>query len=386
MYTILMVNKMDKLSDKDVFRFWICPILSMLRKENIKGADIYAKIAMNAFITRPGVFSSLFDVTSDVSTYEYNIVLNCLHHARKHSVTIPRDVEYSEGYLWRGLIPKSKLLYFMIHHDDSVRIKTLQVLAECQKTTEVFEGWEFTFLKKYYETNISSQNASFRTQFVTYYRKILTRFEATYTNLQKQPEENKLILGRYDSFLYYMTNESLLYLTPDANHSRRSIALQLLLALKYILQSRGFRIYLNEDKVNNLKNILNDGYEANKVMAVHLLSCLPPDLIGFDSKEVTFDYYKKCLQMAIDIRPSQSLSACYMFQIVLHSPHDFKRYSTSSTDITDDKQALLTIALIEQMERMFKEKPTDIAEAAKTSPLYGLLFSVVILLKNRKKQ
>lgn len=143
-----------------------------------------------------------------------------------------------------------------------------------------------------------------------------------------------------------------------------------------------FRVF-QLDEVNNLKRLLYDGYESNKAMAVSLLRTLPPTALGFDSEKSTRQYFEKCMNMACDIRPSQSISASYMFQVILQSNYTFETHRKDVIKITNKKQCLMLIAMAEKIEKMFESSKEDVVEASKSTPFYGLLFSCRNLLRNR---
>jgi hypothetical protein len=138
-----------------------------------------------------------------------------------------------------------------------------------------------------------------------------------------------------------------------------------------------------EDEVNKLKTLLHDGYECNKAMAAALLSVLPPEQIGFDTEQKTRKYFDECVELATDIRPSQSESACYMFQVLLQARFPFRTHSKGVKAMTNKNQCLMLIALTEKLEQMFEACNEDVTEAAKSTPFYGLLLSCRNLLRNR---
>lgn len=78
-----------------------------------------------------------------------------------------------------------------------IRVLTLATVTESLKTTELFLDWEFTFLLSYISYNITTQRPSVRKQVVTYYKKVLARFDAglkvierNITSLTKHLENN----------------------------------------------------------------------------------------------------------------------------------------------------------------------------------------------------
>ncbi|RZC36295.1 DUF2428 domain containing protein [Asbolus verrucosus] len=402
-YVHLMEKHLTDLPEEDSIRLWLRPVLNILRQPNVKFASLFEEIVTYAFKYKPSVFRKLFNPKTAGSAAECSIVLQCIHYARMKGITLPMDPEANPNEYWRNLIVKTKLELYMVHQDDEVRIKVLQAVAECQKSTEEFTEWELWYLIRYFQYNVSTQVPNIRNRIISYFKKIFTRYQASYSILAKNATslENKLkdepndeecaemlrrhkkIMQEYSNFLVHFVQVLILYLSPDANYSRRSISLELLLFLHGICDPVEWRAIFHQDDINNLKHILNDSYENNKSLAVSVLRTLPPTAIGFDNEENTRRYFERCMNMACDIRPSQSLSACYMFQVVLQSQFQFRTHEKNATDMTTNGQCLMLMALAEKLEIMFQSTNEDVTEAAKSTPLYSLLLSCRNLLRNR---
>lgn len=143
---------------------------------------------------------------------ESKALLNCLRDARKNGLELSSDND--NNALWRGLIDKQRLDMYMIHQNEEVsyrqsilyflwamrfqiRVLTLATVTESLKSTELFLDWEFTFLLSYISYNITTQTPSVRKQIVSYYKKVLARFDAglkvierNITSLTKHLENN----------------------------------------------------------------------------------------------------------------------------------------------------------------------------------------------------
>ncbi|XP_044262597.1 thyroid adenoma-associated protein homolog [Tribolium madens] len=275
--------------DEKIVQVWLKPVLGVLR---MKQSKVLEDIITLAVRKKPTIFSILFTnlVTTSV---ECSIVLKCVRLARMTGSKFGREIDST----WRCLIPKKQLELFMCHHDDEIRIDALQVVAECQKSTEIFTDFELTFLIRYFRYNVSVSSANIRTRFVTYYKKVLRRFNVTWT---KNPNTD------YGVFLRHLLEILIINLSPDSNYSRRFISMELLL---FIRNFYDWRNLFQADDIENLKHLILDGYESNKSLAVEILK-------SFEKLDFSDNFLQMLVAMLSDIRPNQSLSACYYFQLV----------------------------------------------------------------------
>lgn len=177
----------------------------------------------------------------------------------------------------------------------------MAVIVECQRSTEFFLEWELNYLLKYLHYNVTSQIPNIHNQMQNLYRKALIRFNAGTSIIEKKivilnkkiflsDDKNKSILilhfykqlqDYYKTFIQRLTKQLIGYLTIDSNHSRRILSLNLLINIQTLLPSDEWLKYWTEDDVKNCHNILLDGYEKNRKMALSLLQQLPPEFLGF---------------------------------------------------------------------------------------------------------
>ncbi|XP_008200323.2 tRNA (32-2'-O)-methyltransferase regulator THADA isoform X1 [Tribolium castaneum] len=279
--------------DEKIVQVWLKPVLGVLR---MKQTNVLEDIVTLAVRKKPTIFPILFP-NLVTTTVECSIVLKCVRLARLNGDKFVSDVDSVDT--WRGLIPEKQMELFMCHHDDEIRIRVLQAVAECQKSTEIFTEFELTFLIRYFRYNVSVTSANIRNRFVTYFKKILRRFDVTWT---KSPN------SEYDNFLRHLLEILIINLSPDSNFSRRCISMQLLLLIRNFYDWRNL---FQADDIRNLKYLILDGYESNKSLAVEILKSFPVE--KFDLSD---NFAEKLVTMLTDIRPNQSLSACYYFMLV----------------------------------------------------------------------
>lgn len=182
-----------------------------------------------------------------------------------------------------------------------IRLSSLAVIVESQKSTEIFLDWELDYLCKYIHYNITSQIPSIRKQIIAYFKKALARFNAGFHVIERnvnvlmkklevtqEKKEAYALLQLYqelkNSYKYFLkrfTQQLIANLTFDSNFPRRATTLEILVAIQTIMPEEDWLVCWTEDDVKNCHSILFDSYESNKKMAVMLLKHLPPSAIGF---------------------------------------------------------------------------------------------------------
>lgn len=231
------------------------------------------------------------------NTEECKVLLNCLLFARKNNIKIHDD---DEKY-WHGLILKENLDILKVHQDEEVQILTLALIVDTQKTTELFQEFDLTFLLSFLHYNITNQSPNIHKQISTYYKRSLFRLEASNALILRTNNNLKSVYKQFaNDFYRFLTSN----LTPDSNYYRRSISFELLLV---ITQSNNdiWRDLKQYDE--NLYHFLADSYENNKQMVVELILAL--------NKSNLLDDCDKFIETAMDIRPSKTLTAAYTLKV-----------------------------------------------------------------------
>lgn len=180
-------------------------------------------------------------------------------------------------------------------------MSALAVIIEVQKSTEIFLDWEFEYLSNYLRYNIVSQSPHIRNQIQNLYKKALDRFNAGLKFIERHVgilKKKMLIVEKtnetssnlqiyeklehsYMTFIKYFTKQLISYLSIDSNYPRRVVSLDLLTDIHSFMVPDEWLACWTENDVKNCHNILFDGYENNKKMAVRLLEHLPPNFVGF---------------------------------------------------------------------------------------------------------
>ncbi|XP_060526228.1 tRNA (32-2'-O)-methyltransferase regulator THADA isoform X2 [Cylas formicarius] len=413
-YVALVEGSFDS-GTKESWAKWVFPAMELL-KSGKECHGFCQKIVNAAFKLQPAILRIIFPNEYVGSTQESTILLHCLHYARKNGIELSVDKE--TNLYWRGLIDKQKMEMFMIHQDEEIRLLVLGCVAESLKTTELYLDWEFIFLINYIRYNITAQTPNVRKQIVAYYKKVLARFDAGYKvilrniahlnrclesyrlavekdkSLAKNPADNATVRflnlyqelkKSYRCFICNLTKILIGNLSYDSNYPRRASSLELLLVIRTVLAPDEWKKCWSEDDVKNSHNILFDTYESNKKMIVALLKSLPPHYLGFTNVNFTYKYMQRCFEMALEVKPSKTLSAAYLFEICAYSPYfytivhcDESKEGRKSTDPILDMIVVVTRKLMNHASDL----KIDGGDVSKSS-IYGLILSIRHLLESR---
>ncbi|XP_050296471.1 uncharacterized protein LOC126736248 isoform X2 [Anthonomus grandis grandis] len=389
-------------SENNWAKTWVLPAINVL-KSGKDSENFCQKIISTAFRLQPAILRMIFPSDYVGTVEESKLLLHCLHNARKSGIEL--TLEKDSNLYWRGLIDKQKMDMYMIHQNEEIRLLVLASIAESLKSTELYLDWEFIFLINFIRYNITAQSPNVRKQIVSYYKKVLTRYDAgikviqrNIVNLTKKTElncasreEKKYLLlyqelkKSYRKFICNLTRILIGNLSYDSNFPRRATSLELLLVIKDLLGPDEWKSCWQDDDVKNSHNILFDSYENNKKMIVKLLKTLPPQYLGFLNANFTVKYLQRSFEMALDVKPSKTLSAAYLFEVCSYSPH-FKEIVRCESgenankfhDPTLDMIVVLTRKLLDKSEEI-KMDNVSVTQMA----VYGLILSVRHMLENR---
>ncbi|CAH1983277.1 unnamed protein product [Acanthoscelides obtectus] len=380
---------------------WVMPIGRLLRDyKDVTNA--YQTIIIAAFKLYPAILRIIFPAQHMGITQEYGVLLKCLRHARQHGLESKIEMFDNMQNYWRGLVDKEKMIRFMVHQNDEIRLSALASIVESQKTTALFLTWELDYLRVFMRYNITSHTPCIRKQIVTLYKKALTRYSAGMHAVVKdiemwsrrQIKQGPTVLEQiytdiktsYGSFIVKFTKQLIKYLTFDANYPRRATSLELLLVLKDMVAKEEWMSYWTEEDVKNCHCILYDGYESNKKMALEILITLPPGYIGFTDVDSTLAYIKRCMTCSLSLKPSETLTAAYLLEMCTYSPY-FKdivgRLDEKSGKLVLDKvpDIDMIVILISKLMAQRKEIGSRVTEGKVA--FYGILLSIRYILEKR---
>ncbi|KAJ8945809.1 hypothetical protein NQ314_009031 [Rhamnusium bicolor] len=402
-YISIMEKHFQEIDNDQWTAIWVTPVTRVLKNCN-QCTSLCQRIITSAFQLHPAILRIIFPNDYVGNSQESGVLLKCLQYARHNGIELVVDRKENCALYWRGLIDKEKLEKFMIHQDEEIRISVLASIVESQKSTEVFLDWEFDFLSNYMHYNITSQTPNIRKQIISYYKKALARYNAGFyviirniafltkkLEIVEEKQEAQRILrvyqelrNSYKSFMQKFAKQLISNLTFDANYYRKSTSLDLLIAVHKVLPPGEWLSCWTDDDIKNCHNVLFDSYETNKKMAVILLKHLPPSAMGFTNVEFTFKYMQRCLNMALDVKPSKALSAAYLLEVCAYSPHfyDIVQYGNNEGEQRQVHNPILDMLVVLTGKLIAQSNIKCEISKSKTAH-YGIVLSIRHLLETR---
>lgn len=251
--------------------------------------------------------------------------------------------------------------HFQFHNTDDIRIMHLRIFVEVQKTTHPFSAGDLYEILDFLYYNSNCQSPAFRQKIISFMTKAFNRIEASYPSAVKDPSTETLT-----SYIEFLTNIKQLCLENicnGANFSRRSISLNLLLQTMAV-SSKNNKIsppnLWTKELFEKIVKSLNDTYEANKVLAVDIVRLCPRALVQ-SSEKFDLQYLK---DLVTSVKPIDCVTAAYSLEYCCIAGINFSSYFEAI--VWCEK------ILIEGL----KVAQSSLLVAARTNPLYGLVFCI----------
>lgn len=366
-YDKLMTSNSKDVSLEQWYSQWVQPTLRHLGRGDTADASLstYENLISSAINVRPTVVDLIIAEKNDLPLEAYLFVVWTM---RKNS--LPMAANWSPAL--DTLVCDAK-----VHGFDEVRIMPLRIFIEVGKSTEVFSTEELSEILAFLYYNCNCQSPAMRSMIASYMTKAFLRLEASHAVACRAP--GSPTTQNYMRFLLKLRNLCISNLFDGSNFSRRSISLNLLLhtvkiAVKIQPHSDGSALVWNEALYDAIfRTVESDTYESNKAVAIEIVRHCPVELIhGYHSTLLESDMAGLAENIRcslVSVRPGESLAAAYLLEYLilcgyfgdtLEALQWCEKHLLHGLDVA--RRSLLT--------------------AARTNPLYGLVFCIKRLLSN----
>ncbi|XP_063957410.1 tRNA (32-2'-O)-methyltransferase regulator THADA-like [Lytechinus pictus] len=322
-----------------------------------------------------------------------------------------KEMEDEKSRVWKGFVPVRLLYQAVSHSTHQIRIDTIGLLCDSNKTTEDVSQMDLSLLIFALALNLNNSSPSFRQQFISHIKKLLVRLRESGRILlmksQRAGNSNDNSSGlhiKYKEFLEWLCSLMFDNLSPGFGYPCRATSLQILTAIHSTFNGSSsglFDISLLwcRKRVNLLVMRLMDNYESNRIMAFDLLASLPPDILGLQDAQELEDCYRVAYNLAVSNKPYNCETAAFVFRLLIRQTQPRLHTSLSKTSNVEAKenqpQARLdvrssiesnTICVIQNicdtLEGQVEVAGESLLEAAVQGPMYGLLHCLRILLRD----
>ncbi|XP_055912473.1 thyroid adenoma-associated protein homolog [Eupeodes corollae] len=345
---------------------WITYLLEIAAKNDARLPDVEV-LLVKAVKCEPRIVQHIIEHTNEIPI---STKLSALWAVRKSGIKMDNFSEILHGF-------SKSLLFSILSNCDDTRIMALRLLVETHKTTELLTELECEHILLFLEYNSNCQSPAVRQKTLALLGKALIRCEL---NLVKVLKDNSSTEKRmYIKFLMDFIKILVENLFQGANFSRRSISLQLLENCVRILVNCELNLdeFLPKNTVQTLTEVISDTYEANKDIAVSILKLIE-DKKGcrvFEKESI-----KQIKELLVSVRPADSVTGAYRLEFFCNkgSPDAFGPFELTSYCPVHYAALRWALNILKDGLRLGKE---SILLAAKSNPLYGVLFAIKHLLK-----
>lgn len=261
--------------------------------------------------------------------------------------------------------------------DDNTRMQALSFVAETPKVSEPYTQFEIDTIISYVENNANSPNSQMRQIGGGLLQKAIKRLELNLAQQLKEtnplPDDHMLI-----QFVYKLMNIFMLNLFPTANYGRRWLSMHLMDHIIAMMErlSLPWTSKLPTQTQPFLFHCLHDSYEHNKAMAAQLLrkmvvcaNLLPEEM----------------MKLLVSVRPPDSATATYQLQVYCQAESVLVEVpQPQQLPIKEPRYFAVLYWLLEHLRSGISVAKSNLTLAAKTNPLYGLLFASRHLVQQLK--
>uniref|UniRef100_A0A6A7FT53 tRNA (32-2'-O)-methyltransferase regulator THADA n=1 Tax=Hirondellea gigas TaxID=1518452 RepID=A0A6A7FT53_9CRUS len=395
--------------------YWIPTLFDKFTADMMTyGFEVLVK---NLLLANPACVSFVIDFLLNESgdlNYDRSMLLHsCVKVIRNSKeCNIETSKEYSSAgsseRTWRNLLPYSAIRSGLVHVDERVQISTFGLLCESKKTAEAFETEELQLILFFFDYGFNIDVPSQRQVLLSFAKKLFIRVRES-TNafrrlLESKKKRDALSLpsndcenvdenvAAYTEFCRQLFQLLLSNLHSSSSYPRRVCSLSLLQLFQDIVLNNQIVDVLNLRDLNcntvyihTLIDCFNDNYESNKLMALELLQN-NTNVYGLILEKDVVAISSCAIEMASSCKPTDSLTASYLFKCIQDHPLLSKALNDSRYFQCLSSSLFICEELLSRLEDEVATAKLDLLEATSSKPMYGLLSCIRSVLNDVKTQ
>ncbi|XP_031211387.1 thyroid adenoma-associated protein [Mastomys coucha] len=388
---------------------WVFPVLSVLCGGNLEQRsyviDYYLPRLLNYSPESLHYMVQILQASTETETGSFNhrgalgALMACLRTARAHGHL------QSATHAWENLVCSERVKQGLIHQHCQVRIDTLGLLCESNRSTEVVSAEEMQWVQFFITYNLNSQSPGVRQQICSLLRKLFCRIQESSQVLYKLEqrkstpdsenwsirEQPSVSLQQYKNFMSSVCNILFEALFPGSSYSTRFSALTILGSVAEVFPVPEGNIHtvyqlshdIDAGRYQILMECFTSTFEEVKTLAFDLLMKLSSVTAGqFQDSEKLQDLFQAALELSTSTKPYDCVTASYLLNLLIWQDALPASLSASSaqqlTCGTGEKSAvverntfMVIKCLMENLEDEISQAETSLLQAASSSPMYG---------------
>ncbi|XP_010966015.2 tRNA (32-2'-O)-methyltransferase regulator THADA isoform X1 [Camelus bactrianus] len=389
---------------------WVSPLLFILCEGNLDQKsyviDYYLPKLLNCNPDSLSYMVKILQTSADAKTGSYDsrgalgALMACLRTARAHGHL------QSATDAWRDLVSSERIKQGLIHQHCQVRIDTLGLLCESNRSTEIVSTEEMQWIQFFITYNLNSQSPGVRQQICSLLKKLFCRIQESSQVLYKLEQskskhepENELTrqhpsvsLEQYKNFMSSICSSLFEALFPGSSYPTRFSALTILGSVADVFpvpEGHVQTVYqLSHDidvgRFQTLMECLTGTFEEVKILAFDLLMKLPKTVVQFQDSEKLQGLFQAALELSTSTKPYDCVTASYLLNFLIWqnalpsslSPQlKTQRVACGDGDksaaVVENNTLMVIKCLLENLEEEISQAENSLLQAAASFPMYG---------------
>ncbi|XP_040594648.1 thyroid adenoma-associated protein [Mesocricetus auratus] len=391
---------------------WVSPLLSILCRGNLDQKsyviEYYLPRLLNYSPESLQYMVKILQASIDTETGSCNrrgalgALMACLRTARAHGHL------QSATHAWENLVCGARIKQGLIHQHCQVRIDTLGLLCESNRSTEVVSTEEMQWVRFFITYNLNSQSPGVRQQICSLLKKLFCRIQESSLVLYKleqrksapdsesrsSSERPPVSLEQYKNFMSSVCNILFEALFPGSSYSTRFSALSILGSVAEVFAVTEGNIQtvyqlshdIDAGRFQILMECFTSTFEEVKTLAFDLLMKLSSVTARqFQDAEKLQGLFEAALELSTSTKPYDCVTASYLLNLLIWQ--DALPASLSACQVQQltrrahgaaekaavlERNTLVVIkCLMENLEDEISQAEDSLLQAASSFPMYG---------------
>nr|XP_044993503.1 thyroid adenoma-associated protein isoform X2 [Jaculus jaculus] len=393
---------------------WVSPLLCVLCEGNLDQKsyviDYYLPKLLNDSPESLRYMVKILQTSIDAKTGSYSsrgalgALMACLRTARAHGHL------QSATDTWETVVSSARIKQGLIHQHCQVRIDTLGLLCESNRSTEIVSAEEMQWVQFFVTYNLNSQSPGVRQQICSLLKKLFCRIQESSQVLYKLEKsksklepENELAkdqpsasLQQYKNFMSSICSILFEALCPGSSYSTRFSALTILGSIADVfpvLEGNTYTVYqlshdIDAGRFQILMECFTSTFEEVKMLAFDLLMKLSATVVQFQDPEKQHSVFQAALELSTSTRPYDCVTASYLLNFLIWQDAVPPCLSASpaqqvtcgngdkSAAVVERNTLMVIKCLIENLEDEISQAENSLLQAAASFPMYGRVHCV----------
>ncbi|XP_045141727.1 thyroid adenoma-associated protein isoform X2 [Echinops telfairi] len=394
---------------------WISPLLCILCEGNLNQKsyviDYYLPKLLNCGPESLSYMVKILQTSADAkfescsSRGALGALMACLRTARAHGHL------QSAAAPWGSLVSTGRIKQGLVHQHCQVRLDTLGLLCESNRSTEVVSAEEMQLIQFFITYNLNTQSPGVRQQICSLLKKLFCRIQESSQvlykweqSLSKQEAENELhrqhpsvSLQQYKNFMSSICDSLFEALFPGSSYPTRFSALTILGSIADVFpvsQGKIPTVYqlshdIDAGRIQTLLECFSSAFEEVKFLAFDLLMKLTKTGVQFQDSEKLQDLFQAALELSTSTKPHDCVTASCLLNLLigrdalpasLPACSQGQRVACGAGEesaLAVERNTLVVIkCLLENLEDEISQAEQSLLRAAASFPMYGRVHCV----------